>query len=327
MTIRTATRSNRRLRRLAVAAATSSALSLALTAPAAAGPHYPGNIVLPTSLIAGDVGFQPEGIAVRGSTAYVTSFVDGTVVRANLRTGKVKPLVPADGDRALGIEIVGPLLLVAGVDSGELRIYDRATGQRVALFDVTDTGLVNDVTVAGDTAYFTDSLRAVLYALPIDGRTVGTPREIPLTGDYQLSEPAPGIFNANGVVALDDRTLIMAQTHERPDGSGGALFKVDVTTGHTTRISVRGGDIQGPDGLVLRGRTLYAVQHAVQTVAELRLSSGGASATLRRTLTDDALNIPTTAAFGPGRNLYVISSHFFTPPSDAVEYEIVKIDI
>jgi hypothetical protein len=307
-------------------AATTVMLSLVAAAPASAGNRYPDTITLPNSLIAGDVGFQPEGIAITGNTAYVGSFADGTVVRADLRTGRVEPLVAADGDSALGVEIAGPLLLVAGVASGELRVYNRETGQRVALFDVTDTGLVNDITVAGNTAYFTDSLRAVLYALPIRGRTVGTPREIPLTGDYRLTPPAAGVFNANGVVALDEHTLIMAQTHERTDGSGGALFKVDVRTGHTTRIDVRGGTIQGPDGLVLRGSTLYVVQHQVQTVAELRLSPDGTSATLRRTLTNDSLDVPTTAAFGPRGALYVVSSHFFTPPSDAVRYEIVKID-
>lgn len=314
-----------RVRRVAAATVIGTALSLALASPVAAAVPYPENITLPNDAVPGDVGFQPEGVAIRGNTAYVGSFADGTVVSVNLRSGEVDPLVRPDGDGALGVEVAGPLLFVAGVTSGELRVYDRRSGQQVAIFDVTDSGLVNDVTVAGGTAYFTDSQRAVLYALPVNGRTVGEPREIPLGGGFELAEPGPGVFNSNGIVALDADTLIVAQTND-PDGEGSALYRVDASTGQATRITIEGGDVRGADGPVLRGRTLYVVQFDSDSIAELRLSGDGATAEYVSTLTDGDLNVPTTANFGPRGDLYAVNSRFFTPPSEDVLYELVRVD-
>lgn len=312
----------RRPKRLCAAIAVA-ALFLAPVSPAGATSPFPKTIVLPNDAVAGDVGFQPEGIAVRGTTAYVGSFADGRVVSVDLRAGEIRPLFQPDGEPALGVEVAGPLLLVAGVASGELRVYDRRTGREVAVYDVTDAGLVNDVTVAAGTAYFTDSQRAVLYALPVRGRTTGTPREIALGGDFRLAEPGPGVFNANGVVAVDADTLILAQTND-PDGEGSALYVVDVSSGRTTRIMVEGTDVVGADGLVLRGRTLWVVQHNVDSIAELRLSADGTTAKHIRTITDEDFTVPTTADLGPGDDLYVVNSHFFTTPSDDVTYEVVR---
>ncbi|THF68521.1 superoxide dismutase [Deinococcus sp. Arct2-2] len=241
----------------------------------------------------------------------------------DLPSGQVRPLVEPDGESALGVEVAGSLLLVAGASSGELRIYDRQTGKRVAVYDVTDAGLINDITVAAGTAYFTDSQRAVLYALPLHGRTTGTPREIPLSGDFRLAKPGEGVFNANGIVTLDANTLIVAQTND-PDGVGSVLYRVDVPSGKTTRIKIEGTDVVGADGLLLRGHTLWVVQHNVNSIAELRLSADGSTAQHIRTITDDHFVIPTTADLGPGGNLYVVSSHFFTKPSDDVPYEVVR---
>lgn len=279
--------------------------------------------MLPNDAIAGNVGFQPEGIALSGTTAYVGSFADGTVVSVDLSSSEVSPLVQPDGEPALGVEVAGPLLLVAGAASGELRVYDRQTGTEMAVHDVTDAGLVNDITVAAGTAYFTDSQRAVIYALPVHGRTTGEPREIPLTGDFQLAEPGPGVFNANGIVALDADTLIVAQTNA-PDGEGSALYAVDAPTGRTTHITIEGSGVIGADGLVLRGRTLWVVQHNVDSIAELQLSADGSTARYVRSITNDNFTVPTTAGLGPRGNLYVVNSHFFTAPSDDVTYEVVR---
>lgn len=299
------------------------ALSLALASTAAA-PPFPDVIVLPNDAVAGDVGFQPEGIAVDGTTAYVGSLADGTVVTVDLRSGEVNPLVQPDGDPALGVEAAGPLLLTAGVTSGELRAYDRQTGAEVAVYDVTDVGLVNDIAVAAGTAYFTDSQRAVLYALPLRARTTGRPREIPLTGDFRLAAPGAGVFNANGIVALDADTLVVAQTND-PDGEGSALYAVSVPSGVATRVAVEGGDVDGADGLVRRGRTLWVVQNYANSVAELRLSADGTTARYVRTITDQAFASPTTAGLSSSGDLYVVNARFGTAPSDDVTYEIVRI--
>ena len=313
-----------RARRFAAAAVIGTALSLALASPVVAAVPSE-NITLPNDAVAGDVGFQPEGVAIRKNTAYVGSFADGTVVSVNLRSGETDPLVRPDAEPALGVEAVGSLLLVAGASSGELRVYERGSGEEVAVYDVTDSGLVNDITVAGGTAYFTDSQRAVLYALPTNGRTVGEPREIPLGGDFELAQPGPFVFNSNGIAALDASTLVVAQTND-PDGEGSALYAVDAASGDTTRITIEGGDVRGADGLVLRGRTLYVVQFDSNSIAQLRLSGDGTTAEYVRTIADEDLNVPTTADFGPRGDLYAVNSRFFTPPSDSVLYELVRID-
>ena len=174
--------------RIAIAAA-AIGLSFAVASPALADgsndrqTRFPETITLPNDAVAGDLGFRPEGIVVKGNTAYAGSLVDGTIVTANLQTGQTAPLVAADGDPAVGLKIAGPLLLVAGGPSGELRAYDHRSGKEVAVRHIPEAGFVNDLTVAGDTAYFTDSQRAVIYALPLDGDTVGEPREISLGGD------------------------------------------------------------------------------------------------------------------------------------------------
>ena len=314
-----------RARRLAAPVATGTILSLALAAPAVAAVPYPENIALPNDAVAGDIGFQPEGVSVRGNTAYVGSFADGTVVSVDLRSGEVDPLVRPDGEPALGVEVAGPLLFVAGATSGELRVYDRQSGEEVAVYDVNDTGLVNDVTVAGGTAYFTDSQRAVVYALPVNGRTTGEPREIPLSGDFELTQPGPGVFNSNGILALNAQTLVVAQTND-PDGEGSALYTVDVANGEATRIAIEGGGVRGADGLVLHGRTLYVVQYDSDSIVQLRLSGDGTTAEYVRTITDEDLNVPTTADFGPRGDLYAVNSRFGATPNDDIFYELVRVD-
>ncbi|MEY2847821.1 MAG: hypothetical protein RI885_486 [Actinomycetota bacterium] len=323
-------RGTTRLLAIALAAA---GLTAAVATPAVAEPAdgrsagggnagFPETITLPNDAVAGDLGFQPEGIAVRGVTAFAGSLVDGSVVTADLRTGAVSPLVVADGDPAVGLELVGRLLLVAGGPSGEIRAYDNRTGDEVAVYDVPGAGFINDITVAGGTAYFTDSQRAVIYAASVDGKTLGEPREIALAGDFELA--APGSFNGNGIAALDARTVILAQSTD-PDGSGSALYTVDTATGVAARIPIAGGDVTAADGLLLKGRTLYVVQNRENSIAELTLSRDGAAATFVRTITDPDIAVTTTIDLGPRGSLYGVNARFGTPPSDAVPYEIVRI--
>lgn len=186
--------------------------------------------------------------------AYVGSLVDGTVTATDLRSGATTPLVAPDGDPTVGVEATSKLLLVAGGPSGELRAYDRATGAQIAVVKIPGAGFINDITVAGSTAYFTDSSRAMLYALPIRSNTVGMPSAIPLSGDFALSAQ-PGAFNANGIAALGENTVIVGQTTD-PDVTGSALYSVDTVTGAAVRVTVSGGDIASADGLLMKGRTL-----------------------------------------------------------------------
>ena len=52
-------------------------------------------------------GFQPEGIAIKGTTFYVGSIPTGAVYRGNLRTGRGAVLVrPREGRAAIGLALV-----------------------------------------------------------------------------------------------------------------------------------------------------------------------------------------------------------------------------
>ena len=255
---------------VATAAASAAALSVCLlgVAPASAAPGLLETIPLPNDAVAGDVGFQPEGVVVRGSTAYVGSLVDGTVVTADLRTGETDVLVPADGDPAVGLELSGDLLLVAGGPSGEARAYDVDNGRLARAVQLAPEGeaFINDIAVLGTTAYATDSQDARLFAVPLRGPDAGTVREVPLSGDFALAQG----FNANGIVAYRGQ-LVVAQTADPVDGEGSALYVVDPTTGAADRIEIRGGDVENADGLVVRGNLLAVVQNQSDSIAVLRL--------------------------------------------------------
>ena len=300
----------------AVLAALGIALASTAAAPASAA-HLPQTVALPNDLVAGDLGFQPEGVVVPGRTAYAGSLVDGTVVTADLRTGDVDVLVEPDGDPAVGLALAGRYLLVAGGPSGELRVYDRRTGDEVAVVDLGG-GFVNDVTVLRGTAYVTDSTSTTLFAVPLRGRDAFTPREVTLSGDFALAEG----FNANGVVGSRG-TLVVAQSTD-PDGAGSALYAVDPATGVADRIELRGGDVENADGLVLRGRTLYVVQNRSSSIAVVQLDGDLRGGEVTGLLTDDDLAVPTTADLALGA-LYTVNARFGTPPSDDVTYEIVRV--
>lgn len=282
--------------------------------------QVPQTIELSGSLVAGDLGFQPEGLVVRGTTAYAGSLVDGTIVTADLRTGQVRRLVVPDGDPAVGLELSGRLLLVAGGPSGEFRVYDSRTGATVKVLQLGG-GFLNDVAVQAGVAYITDSQSSTLYAVPLSGPHAFQPRTITLGGDFQL---AAGL-NANGIVSAGHGTLIIDQTTD-PDGTGSALYAVDARTGIARRISLRGGDVANSDGLILRGRTLYVVQNRSNSIAVVRLSGDLRRGTLSGVLTDPDLQVPTTADLALGA-LYTVNARFGTPPSDAVRYDIVRVEL
>jgi hypothetical protein len=93
-------RSNR-VRRLALLTA-----PVALLLVPAAAPAHHGHPQSPfPKLIALPDGWQPEGIAIEGSTFYVGSIPTGAVYRGDVRTGQGAPLVPAnEGRAAIGLK-------------------------------------------------------------------------------------------------------------------------------------------------------------------------------------------------------------------------------
>lgn len=293
------------------------AMIVALIPATPAGAHdrdnrFPDVIDLPA-------GFFPEGIAIgKGQTFFTGSLADGAIYRGDLRTGEGEVLVPgAPGRLAVGMDVDrrGKRLFVAEGPLGTARVYDTRSGE---LLDEVElgAGFINDVIVTKRAAYFTNSFAPELYEVPLDrhGNVDGPVRVIPLSGDFVS---IPGAFNANGIEAARRDTLIIVNS------AVGALYTVDVDTGVASEIDANGAVVNG-DGLLLVGKTLYAVVGGQNQITELRLSRDLTEARVTDVITDADFDVPTTVA-RKGRNLYAVNAKFGTPPTPVTPYEVVKV--
>jgi hypothetical protein len=270
--------------------------------------------------------FQPEGIATgRGDAFYVGSLADGSIYKGSLLTGAGSILVAGTPGRlAVGLDLDdrSNLLWVADGFGGGGQVYDGATGALIADFDFGGA-FTNDVIVAGDAAYFTDSFSPSLYRVPVtaNGRPGDGFETLPLHGDFQF---IPGTFNANGIEAIPGPTPTLLVVN----GSTGRLYAVDSETGQASLID--GAPLPSADGLLLDGRrTLYVVQNFLNQIAEVRLSPDLAMGEIVNTLTSPAFRSPTTVAgFGPA--LYAVNARFDVAPpgipTSGLEFEVVRVE-
>jgi hypothetical protein len=294
--------------------------------PATAAPpdNFPDRIDLPD-------GFFPEGIeSGRGTSVFVGSLIDGAIWRGDLRTASGAVLADGETGRvSVGIayEASRNRLWVAGggpgfnAGVGDVRVYDASSGDLLATFllPAGDVGALNDVAITHDAVYVTDSFRAqlVVIPLPADG---SLPSEdaatlLPVTGDFvQTPPPDP---NFNGIVAKSG-VLLVAHT------SMGKLFRVDPDTGIAAAVDLGGEPLPSPDGLELRGNTLYVVGGGLVTV--VRLGARLASGVVLGEITDPGLDVPTTATVAAGR-LWVVNARFGTGPTPTTPYWITQLPL
>jgi sugar lactone lactonase YvrE len=278
------------------------------------GHKHPGTIALPT-------GWQPEGVAIKGSSVYVGSTPTGAVWKGDVHSGQGAPLVPAhQGRAAIGIEVdCNGRLWVAGGGTGQAYVYDAKTGADVAAWQLATATptFVNDVAVTRTAAWFTDSNQPVLYKVPL-GENGALPAQadvtsLPLTGDWVQGAD----INANGIVATKGgRWLIVVQSNT------GKLFRVDSTTGVADEIDLGGQTVVNGDGLLLDGRTLYVVQNQLNQVAVVKLSWRLDSGKVKKTVKDPRFNVPTTLA-EHGKLLYTVNAKFGVASPETQPYEIV----
>ena len=290
---------------------------LALSHRPATAQAFPEIIPLPD-------GFQPEGI-VRGygPILYAGSLVDGSIYEANLVTGAGELLVQGqEGQVAVGLSFDrrSGYLFVAGGPTGAATVYDTATGELVAQYQLTEEpSFINDVIVTRQAAYFTNSMQPEFYRVPLGPAgqlpAAGDVETVPLSGDFQQVDG----FNANGIEATrNGRHLIIVNS------ALGILYKVDPATGVAEAIDLGADDASNGDGLLLRGRTLYVVQNFQNQVAVIKLDWNLTSGERIDTITHEAFDIPTTiAGFGPA--LYVVNARFSTTPTPDTEYNIVRV--
>ena len=288
------------------------------TAMASPGNSFPAIIPLPN-------GFRPEGVVTgHGPIIYAGSLADGAIYRANLRTGEGDIFITGPGRSAvgLGFDKRANHLFVSGGSSGTGTVYDAATGNELALYQLTPATsgpFINDVIVTREAAYFTNSLAPEIYRVPLgpSGRLpeASEVTTIPLSGEFDF---VPG-FNANGIeAAANGRYLIIVNS------SAQTLYRVDPSTGQAIRIDLGGEALPNGDGLVLVGRTLYVVQNRLNQIAVIKLSHSYTSGTIVDTITNDAFRVPTTAALF-GNTLYAVNARFGTPATPDTEYEIVQV--
>jgi streptogramin lyase len=290
-------------------------LAVVLGGGPARAAHQPEQIILPGA-------HSAEGIASgTGTTFYAGELFTGNIFRGDVRTGRVSTFVTAPpGRMALGVrvDLAHRLLFVAGGFTGQAYVYDLTTGADRAVVQLTsDSSIINDVAVTADGAWFTDSLAARLYFVPVSATgAVGAVRTLPLHGPAAVVLPG---FNNNGIQATaDGRVLVVAHTNSA------VLNRVDPTTGESATIA--GVSVPNVDGILLEGRTAYAVQNFSNAVSEFRLAGDLSSGRLLRTVTSAGFEVPTTVArFGD--RLAVVNAKFDTGfPPTAGQFEVSVVD-
>ncbi|WP_330303376.1 MULTISPECIES: superoxide dismutase [unclassified Streptomyces] len=307
-------RSFARRRLLTATAALGGAALLGGTAHAAEE-HRPARFPLPN-------GFQPEGITIGSAPfAYFGSLANGDIYRANLNTGRGGVISEGLGAEhptvGLKTDRHGRLFLAGGA-GGELRTVDARSGEIEKVYAVGGT-FVNDVILTPDAAWFTDSYQARLYRLAL-GRhgEPGAVTTVPLTGDWEQGSG----FTANGIERTPDgRALLVVNTV----AGGGTLMRVEPRTGAATVVDLGDSRLPNGDGLLLLGRTLYAVQQAQNLIDVFRLNAAGTRGTAIARITDPRFRIPTTVAAWDGR-LYLPNARFDVEPTPDTEYDVVAVD-
>lgn len=272
---------------------------------------YPFQIAMPQ-------GSVPEGIAIKGSQAFVTSLSTGAIYKVDLLSGDHDVFSPATGAAAAGIMLDGKgRLFIAEGGAGTARVIDSNTGKELASYKLaaTDKTFVNDFTRLGNAIYVTESFSPFLYKLPLgeagrlpDPEAVET---IPLTG-IAYGEG----FNANGITPTPDgKALLIVQTNT------GVLFRVNPANGVAEPVDIGDADLTAGDGMLLEGNALYVVRNMANTIAVLEINDDGTRARLKTELKDPGFDTPTAIARFNDR-LYLTNARFTVGDAASADFTV-----
>jgi hypothetical protein len=269
-------------------------------------------------------GWLPEGIAAGdGVDLYSGSRRNGAIYKANIETGQGSVIVTSQAGRmAVGMKFDtrSKYLYVAGGTFGAAHVYDTTTGLTVQSYQFVTSGasFVNDVIVTSTAAYFTDSMRPVIYRVALDatGKPAATFSTVSLSGDYVHRAG----FNLNGIVATPagDRLIVV-------QSGPGLLLSVNAATGVATTIDLGGYSVSAGDGLWLEGQTLYVVRNNLNMIAEILMAPNYLSGTLVDEIRDSRFDVPTTAAIAGGA-LYAVNARFSAGNDPNNTYTIVRVE-
>ena len=266
----------------------------------------------------------PEGVVYdqRTKAFYGGDVSDGTLYRGTLDDPTAEVFLPpgAPGGRteAIGVNVDKEgRLYVAGGSTGALFVYDIETKEQVARFDTGAGGFINDVTITkkGD-VYFTDSFRPFIYKVTEEQVESGG-------GSSEAISLAPEVeyqagFNANGIRATQNgKYIIFADTNDNK------LYRLETATEEIQEIQVR-GQTNNPDGLELRGHTLYVVDNRNELIVEVRLSGDYLEGRVVSNTTSPEFHTPTTVSIAGGR-LLVANAEFFDQSEPGPPYYVVSI--
>lgn len=267
-------------------------------------------------------GFSPDGITIaKDGTIYMASIYDGKIVKGRVDGTEIaNVLVKGEAERGafgMDLDIGDNYLFVAGGFSKTARIYDAKSGALNAEIQLASSGIVNDVIVTSDAAYFTNSSLPEVYEIPIDrnGKVNGKARVIPLTGEFQFD--AEYFSNGNGIEYAGNNTLIVNHSFL------GKMYAINVETGIATDIDL-GGDSVSSDGIALDGLTLYGTEPPKNLVAELELSSDLSEAKVVRRISSEIFDFPTLIAVDE-EFVYVVNGKLSTKRGPAVPYEVIRL--
>ncbi len=252
----------------------------------------------------------PEGIAVdaRRGVFLTGASNGGDIWQVSLVTGKAEPFAIGGSPgrtSALGMRLdTARRLWVAGGATGRVSVLNADNGAVLNSLEAPPLPLglqpfVNDLAVAGNNVYVTDSNRPVLYRSRVVGQQVGA-LEPWLRLEGTAIRYGDGI-NLNGIVASSDgRTLVTVQSNT------GKLYRVDTATRGVREVNLGGSRVRNGDGLVLSGRTLYVVRNADGRVDRVDMNAALTSGRVTSSLVDPEFRFPTTAALHNGR-LFVVN--------------------
>jgi sugar lactone lactonase YvrE len=220
-------------------------------------------------------------------------------------------------------------LFVSGAGSKFIRIYDVRTGDEIKSYPLPASQFINDVTLTRQGAYFTDSRLPVLYFIPFERKgALGQLQTLALGGEWVQD---PDANNANGIVSTrDGKTLILVKSNT---GEAFTVPAVRSGTAAAKRFPVTGGDgeLINTDGLLLKGRTLYAVENrdeapeGIGEVTAVKLSGDLTSGRIVKEIHDEDFEVPSTIAASK-RGLYVVNAKFnIATPTPDTPYEVVRV--